>query len=326
MNFYATREFLDAAAVVHFKGRRTRIEDVRIGGELFRFLVVDGERIVTQLPFLDYHQPLGAEDVQASGLREGRCAENVVRGVIEAADWTPAAFPGLTVAPFVDWTLFPSYDDYKACLLRRHRGLVRDRERRGRKLAAAHGDLVFTMNDRHDDVFDAARKWKSRQLRESGMDDIFAAPTTAAFLDELRRKGGLVSSTLRASGRLLAIWIGFVHDGVWSGWIFTYDPEFKKYSVGHQLLNRILEESHRLGHNKFDFSIGDESYKFVYASHCYLLGPVGRQHLPQRLMVSAKWFLKTRNPIAFHMVRNVKNEILAMKSVIERKMIARRAL
>ena len=315
MIFYATREFLDAAAVVYFKGHRTRIEDVRIGGEFFRFLVVDGGRIVTQLQFLDYHHPLGAEEVRAS-VREGRYAENVVRGVIKAMDWTPAAFPGLNVAPFIDWSHFPTYDDYKAYLLRRHKGLVRDRERRARNLAAAHGELVFTMNDQNEDVFDAARKWKSQQLRDRGLYDYFAAPTTTEFLDELRQKGVLVSSTLRVSGRLVAVWIGFVHDEVWSGWVFTYNPEFSKYSVGHQLLVMMLEESHRLGNKKFDFSIGEEDYKFIYATHCYLLGPVGRQRLTQRLMVSATRVLKAQSPILFRLARNWKN-------VIKTKMIVR---
>lgn len=313
MNFYATREFLDAAAAVHFKGSRTRIEDVKIGGEFFRLLVVGDGRIVTQMRFLDYHHPLRADQVQAS-VREGRYAENVVHGVIDVADWTPSAFPDRAVAPFIDWSHFPTFDDYKAFLLERHRGLVRDRERRARKLVAAHGELVFTMNDQHEDVFDLARRWKSQQLRDSGLEDFFVDPTTVEFLDELRRKGLLVSSTLRASGRLLAVWIGYVHDGIWSGWIFTYDPEFKKYSVGHQLLNMMLAESHRLGNEKFDFSIGDEDYKFTYASHCHVLGPVGQPQLSRRLMISAKKALKTRGPALFNFARTMKN-------VVKRKMI-----
>lgn len=308
MNFYASPDYLDAVAAVYFRGQHTAVEDVRIGGDVLRLLVVDGKRIITSHQFLDFHEPL-LESEAGSSTRDGRYARSVVRGVIERADWNPGAFPDFELAPYVDWSKFPSYGDYKRFLLKGNKSLIRDRERRGRSLAAAHGELMFTADDHQDDVFESARRWKSRQLRESGIADYFSSPQTLEFLGVLRRKGVLVSSTLRASGRLLSVWIGFVHNRSWSGWIFTYDPSFRKYSVGHQLLSFMLEESHRLGHREFDFSIGSEDYKMIYATHGRLLGSIGHPPLHQRFIAYAKSELKERSPRLFEAARILKKRM-----------------
>jgi len=307
MNFYASREFLDAAASVYFKGRQTAIENVRIGDDVLRLLVVDGSRIVTRLQFLDVHQPLDPSEIEGP-LRPGRYARNVVRGVIAKDEWLPDAFPRMELAPFIDWTAFPGFDDYRERLLQRHRGLVRDRERRWRSLAAAQGELVFTANDAADDVLATARGWKSRQLCDTGHPNYFARPETAEFLHLLREKKLLVSSTLRAGGRLISVWIGFIYQGCWSGWIFAYDPALKKYSPGHRLLWNMLEQSCRLGHREFDFSEGGEDYKMMYATHGRLLGEIGRPPLARSATVLAKSVLAKASPALLRTVQRLKKQ------------------
>ena len=233
-------------------------------------------------------------------------ADGVVRRVIELAEWDAAAFPGFDLAPYVDWSKFPTYDDYKTFLLTHQKGLVKDRERRARRLAENVGKLEFRVDDTQPDVIELARQWKSRQLRETGLRDYFADPKTDEYLALLRDRGLLTTSTLRAGGRLVSAWIGFIHDGVWSGWVFTYDPELAKYSVGHQLLSAMLEESHRRGHREFDFSTGAESYKMPYATHGRLLGPVGLPPMQQRIFARAKIEVKKRNPELFELARAAK--------------------
>lgn len=287
MNFYASRDFLEAAAAVHFAGRSAAIENVRIGNEILRLLVVDGKTIVTELPFLDFHQPISAGEVDGP-VRSGRYARSVARAVIAAEAFNPDDFPLNGLAPYVDWSGFETFEAYRAWLLQRHKGMVRDRERRWRSLAAKHGEIVFTANDAGDDVLPAARAWKSRQLAETGHPNWIERPENLAFLEALRARGRLVSSTLRVGGRLASVWIGFMHEGVWSGWVFAFDPALHKFSVGHCLVTRMLEESFRLGHHAFDFSEGAEAYKFIYATHARVLGDVGRPPLPRALVVAAK--------------------------------------
>jgi len=310
MNFYASRDYLDVAAAVYFKGRDVAIENVKIGDDVLRLLVVDDRKIVTRLQFLDYHEPLSEADARGT-VRNGRYARFVVRGKIERSEWDPTSFPRFEIAPYIDWSKFRSFDDYKDFILQRHKGRVRDRERRWRSLAAANGEIVFTMNDNQDDVLDCAQQWKRQQLQETGHDDYFSTPKTMEFLEALRGRGLLVSSTLRAAGRLLSVWIGFVHDGRWSGWIFTYDPEFRKYSVGHQLLSCMLEESYRLGHREFDFSDGSHDYKMMYATNCRLLGDVGRPPLVRSVVIFAKEGLRQRSPALLQTIQGLKKSISA---------------
>lgn len=305
-NFYASRGFLDAAAAVWFNTRETSIEDFSVGDDVLRLLVVDG-RPVTRFQFLDFHQPLAPDEVQRP-VRQARHVRNVVRGLTSCAEWRPA--PGFELAPFIDWTAFASFDEYREYLLANHRGFIRDRERRGRSLAAKHGELVFTRDDNAGDVLTLARKWKSAQLRATGHPDYFAVPQTTEFLEVLREKGLLVSSTLRAGGRLVSLWIGFIHEGSWSGWIFAHDPEFKKFAAGHQLLNAMLEESFRLGHREFDFSEGGEDYKMIYATHGRILGEIGTPPLSRAAVLYAQRAL-SGSPRLLAAVRSAKRGLAA---------------
>jgi len=49
-----------------------------------------------------------------------------------------------------------------------------------------------------------------------------------------------------------------------------------------------LLASRGLGHLEFDFLIGDEAYKFVYATHSRVIGPLGVAPLGVRLEKRAR--------------------------------------
>jgi CelD/BcsL family acetyltransferase involved in cellulose biosynthesis len=285
MNFYASPEFLAVVAEVYFKGRRTSIEDVRIDGEVLRLLVVDDKQVITRSQFLDYHLPIRVDEIPKP-TRELSYAPAVVRKVVEQAEWERGAYGDFEPAAYLDWSMFPAFADYKTFIKQRRKGSVQKIERLRRRLVENVGDLIFCMNDKQDDVLELARQWKSQQLRETGEKDYFADPKNIEFLSVLRNKGHLTTSSLRAAnGRLLSVWLGFVYDNVWSGWIFTYDrdPEIGHYSPGHQLVQSMLQESHRLNHREFDFSIGDNQYKWLYATHVRLVGPLGRAPVQHRV-------------------------------------------
>jgi hypothetical protein len=308
MNFYASHEYLESIAEVCFKRRRWTIEDVRIDDQVLRLLVIDNNRLVTNGLFLDYHIPLDDSEARTVVSRSGY-AKSVAHRIIEVSEWKDGAFKGFDLAPFVDWSRFSTYDDYKAFILGRNRGLVRERERRRRRFTETFGEPVFRMDDDQDDVLQLSRQWKSRQLLATGLKNWIIDPQVTEFLAVLRRKGLLTSSTLRISGRLAAVWIGFVYEGCWSGWIFTHDPELGKYSVGHHLVSAMIEESHKLQHREFDFSSGAEDYKMIYATHARLLGAVGRPTLSERLIARAKEKVKERNPKLFQMAQDLKKEV-----------------
>lgn len=279
MNFFGSDEFLDVAARVYFPHRRTSVELVRVNDVVLRLLVVEERRPVARLPFLDYHEPFDAPADVACTHRLAYI-ENVVHEIVDRDDWSVMPRTrGVEPAPFVDWGRFATYDDYMELLRRRSNRFVNDSERRRRRLAEHLGELTFEMNDRRADVVPEALRWKSAQYRETGERDLFSTASNVEFFEVLREHGLLTTSTLRADSRLLAVWLGFVHDRRWSGWIFTHDrnPELQKYSIGRQLLMSMLRESHAQGHLEFDFSIGDEQYKWFFATHTRVLRSVGRR-------------------------------------------------
>jgi CelD/BcsL family acetyltransferase involved in cellulose biosynthesis len=294
MNFFASRDFLDATTEVYFKDRDTAVEDIRIDEDVLRLLVVDGKKAVTRLLLLDYHEPLQSSETNGS-TRKWHFAQRVSRGVIAIDAWKPQERSIDELAPLIDWTRFREFGDYQEMLLQRCHGLTRDRERRGRALEARHGRLEFTMDDRTADVFSLAQEWKGQQLRETGFPNFFDDPRTMEFLERLRDRNVLISSTLRAAGRLVALWIGFAHERSWSGWIFAYDPTLRSFSPGHQLLTRMLKASHELGHREFDFSVGAQDYKLSYATHGRVLGNIGTPSLPRAAMLAAGEMLRKHN-------------------------------
>lgn len=308
MNFYATPGYLDTLADVYFPGQVARVEEVCIGDAVLRLLVVGKHRAVTNALFLDYHEPIEPTQDHAGAARFAY-AESVSQGTIDIAQWKADDAAGTELAPYVDWSQFRSFDAYKSLLMTRQKGMVRERERRRRRLVEQLGELTFLMNDNADDVLESARSWKRQQLRETGHSDFFADPRALLLLKRLRDKGLLTSSTLRARGRLLSVWVGFVHDGVWSGWVFAYDPSLRKFSVGHELLNSMLEESFQRGHREFDFSTGAEEYKLLYATHGRILKPIGRAPLEKRLLTQAKVFVRNRTPRLFEAARALRKSI-----------------
>lgn len=284
MNFYASPDYLSVVSETYFKNRRVALEDVRVGSNFLRLLVVDNSRVITALPFLDYHEPL-RDLPDCSSCLVHPYAEVVAQGVVAKSEWDQEKYKNFVPAPFVDWSLFPTIEAYRTYVRQNGGSIIREQERRRRRLVESVGELDFTFDDASLDTLELARAWKSRQLRDTGHFDYFIDSRNVAFFDNLRDKGLLVASTLRARGRLLAVWLGFVYEGTWSGWIFTHDPDpaTKKYSTGHQLLHCMLEESHRRGHKEFDFSIGGEPYKWLYSTHARLLAPAGKAPLRKRI-------------------------------------------
>jgi Acetyltransferase (GNAT) domain len=290
MNLFSSPEFLGAIADTYFKGRSATVESVRVGSEVLRLLVIDHQKVITNIRFLDYHLPVTGEQLRDMG-REVASVPFVVRGIVDQAEWERGPQNEFVPSPYLDWSQFPTFGDYRNFIKQRRRDSVRKLERLRRRMVEKFGDLQFRPDDERSDVLEFARRWKSQQLRASGESDYFADPKTIEFFELLRARGLLTSSSLRtADGQLLSVWLGAKYKNVWSGWIFTYDrtPEIAYFSPGHQLVQSMLEESHRLGQREFDFSIGSNDYKWLYATHVRLLGWLGQPPLTQRMLDRAR--------------------------------------
>ncbi|HXY05941.1 MAG TPA: GNAT family N-acetyltransferase [Burkholderiaceae bacterium] len=295
VNFYASTEFLDVVSKVYFPSQSCRIEDFDVEGKVFRLLTMDGWAPAQVPYFLDMHEALRSPE-RHSRRRKLRRLARVSHGMIGIEEFrSNTEWSKFLGAPTVVWSHFASWTEYLELL--RKRRVLPDDQRRRRRLEELLGPLEFKVDDTKDDVLPTCFSWRMARDRSEGYSDIiFAREENRAFFYELRARGLLRASTLRANGQLLAIWLGVVYLQRWSGWVFAFNPEpsLAKYSLGRQLLFPMLEESYRAGDKEFDFSIGAEAYKLFFATHVRAVGLLGTPTIREQIEVHVKGLLKER--------------------------------
>lgn len=307
-NLYADAAFLDVIAATCHPGRDCCIRDFAVAGQVFRLLQVDGRTPLVRQTFIDLHEPLGAVP---SGLRLPGLPRlpGVARAPEPFADFQARADgQGADGAPTVTWSAFATWADYLA--FAHAGGYVVEDLRRGRRLRERVPDLAFAADDAAADVLATAFDWKGRRDRALSRIDLFADERHRHFFHALRERGLLRASTLRGGGQLLAIWLGAVYRGRWSGWVFAFnpDPALARYSLGQQLLHQMLEHGHGEGHVEFDFSIGAEPYKLKFATHVRPIGLAGQPRLDERALAAARQWLG-RHPHLHDAARAVRRRL-----------------
>src|SRR6185369_14898373 len=108
---------------------------------------------------------------------------------------------------------------------------------------------------------------KSHSYRELGTPDLFAEPGHREFFEYVTRRGvrdGFVHlSGLRVDGQVRATHWGLVYRGRFYCLFPTYArDEAARHSPGNALMRRLFEWCIANGVEVFDFTIGDEPYKY----------------------------------------------------------------
>jgi hypothetical protein len=291
MNFFSSDEYLDALATVWFSGRRCEIGLYVAEGRLFRLLGVEGlGPVVTDGPradaynFLDFFEPLASAPERSTTVRPVRWLPRVALGADEVTSVSPGA-PARdgTPAPYVDWSRFPRWSAFEAHVAARRASLPGDSRRKRRRLEERFGPLRFRWDDRRPSVFDALLAWKSAQYARSKVRDGLSIPQNVAMFRELCRRGLVIVSSLSAGERLVAVHLGALWQRRFFSWVPAYDREVTVLSPGRLLLEHLLVEGHGRGDAEFDFLVGDEPYKYHYATHRRVVGPLGTPPLPVSL-------------------------------------------
>ena len=284
VNAFSAPGYLSCVAEAYYPGRDFELADYAVAGSTYRLLHILPRgllprKVVTWVPTLDLLEPVSAE---------GRPGPSYLplayQGTDSAAAWRDRGATGdIQVSPLIDLGRFPAWEDFVAYARRQPGGAFRSaRARQARKLEAEHG-LVTSWNDETPGVLETLLAWKSLQYRRSGFIDGFQSPSLVRLFTLLRAGGHLVISTLRVGGVLVAGHLGMVHGGRFYYWVPAYDPAWGKEAVGAILLEWMMEESHRRGLREFDFLLGNEAYKWSYATHTRLVGPVGTKPLSAQL-------------------------------------------
>ena len=304
MNIFTTDAFLDTAGALFFPERERRVQVCRLEGRRLRLLVLDGGQIAAQMPFYDFPQPL--DDAKGPVDREIFYFPRTVLRTARVEDRTPEP-PGQLPSPYIDWKKHPTFAAFEAEWRARGGTKTNDSPRQRRRLEKDLGPLKFQLDDPRPEVFDTCVQWKSGQYQATGLTDMFADPRNVALFRRLRERGVLLVSSLSAGETLLAVHLGSSHEGRVGWWIPAYDPKQSKFSPGRLLLEDMLAASHARGDLEFDFLVGDEGYKFQYATHNRVIGAVGTPPLRELFLTKAKARAKSlleNNPKALELVRS----------------------
>ena len=283
VNFFSSQEYLSCVAEAYYPGRAYELADYSVAGSTYRLLRVQPrglsrEKIITWVPFLDLLEP-----IDTVGKAGPTYLPLVSHGRVTVAEWKARTDQGsFQVSPLIDYTLFPTWED---CVAHgRSLGVAAFRTKRVKqlkKLDADHG-LTMSWNDEQPDALAEIMRWKSQQYREAGFVDGFESRSLVRLFELLRERKSLTVSTMRLGGKLVAGHAGVELDGRLYYWLPAYDAEWGKQSVGMLLSEWIMEEAYRRGAREFDFLLGNEAYKWNYATHTRLVGPAGRLPLSAR--------------------------------------------
>ncbi|MGC4093534.1 MAG: GNAT family N-acetyltransferase [Polyangiaceae bacterium] len=289
MNFFSSRDFLDAVAQSMFAGVPSAVETVEVDGRQFDTLYVRG-RCQENLPFCDFLEPR-AERV-AKPKRHGFLPA-VYQRTVGVGDYTPESLPGFGVAPYTDFSGFQSFEEFVKYASKRSSRAFEAQKRKRRKLEREVGEtrvvLRAPVSDMH--LVDLCMRWKSAQYQRSNYVDMFSSPKLQQLFRSLFERGAIAVSVLYAGDRPTAIHLGPATPQRFYYWVPSYDIELQGYSPGVVLMEELMRDSMQNGVREFDFLIGAEEYKFYYATHVRLIGQCGERPLHVRLWQRTRPFL-----------------------------------
>jgi len=157
------------------------------------------------------------------------------------------------------------WEAYRTAVARTGSNLIRQAERKRRKLAREVGPLRFEAHVEDADVLQRLLAWKSAQCQRTGIFDVFRFDWPNRMLQTLHRTeapgfAGRLSAVY-AGEELVAAHFGLVSGGVWHWWFPAYDPRWARYSPGVTLLLEMARASTELGVRRIDLGRGTEPYK-----------------------------------------------------------------
>ena len=281
MNVFSSPEYLRALDASCFDGTGV-IEVVAAGENSVQTLVTSAGPCVDHL-FIDFLEPAPG----GRGQRRVSSIPRFSRRAVAASEWASARGEHTEPSPFVDWRRFGSWTEFEAHVGRQRAKLLADGRRQTRRLEQELGPVRLSVD--HDPrVFDQCLVWKSAQYRRTGARDLFADERHVALLRRLVADGIATTESLWAGETLVAAHIGMLHEGRYSWWFPAYDPEHDRFSPGRLLLVALLQSSFERGDAEFDLLLGDEEYKWHFATDVRLVDSVGSPSVSQRMQRLSK--------------------------------------
>ncbi|CAN7585222.1 GNAT family N-acetyltransferase [Phenylobacterium sp. LjRoot164] len=170
---------------------------------------------------------------------------------------------GRTLSHVVD--VKDGYSAYEAERKAAGKSILKDSDKKRRKVEREVGEATFQAFSRSRTDFDRLLAWKSAQYRATGQTDIFQTEWTLALLRDLFESRdpdfGAVLFTLHFGDRLAAVHLHLRGRRTVHGWLIAHDPEFERYSPGILLFQDILRWMDDTPYSRLDLGAGDYRFK-----------------------------------------------------------------
>lgn len=316
MSVFSSDAFLETVKDTYFSNDTARIGLVNIEGQRYKTLIVQGEKPVSAIPFMDYICPLAEGEAPAGELAE--ITSNRIRKVVlaegelrstehteylvsslKASQTTqhPEGFhPGAVISPAIRLDRIADFETYKdECRKRASRTFSKRALKKLHKLEteSAAIEAVFEVDKpRQSRVLDDLLAWKEQQYIRTDVPNLFAIEAHRNFLKNLLAREILVLSAIFLGGKTIAAHAGFIHEGTFYYVLPSYDSAYKSGSPGLFLMEYMIEQSHAKGLTEFDFLLGDEAYKFYYSDYYRIVGMAGETDQWECLRRNSKEWLK----------------------------------
>lgn len=275
-NFFSSNNYLTTLAEIFYPGKKYSFEIFRVLNKYYRLLVIADSKIITSFPFLDFHEEI--DPIHWANKKINYIPKVVVKTTIldHIFSFREIKYTnGCDIAPFIDWSHFKDWNEFVQLYRHRRKNLIHDTKRRITKLNKEKGGIRYIFDDKDPDILDLCVKWKSTHYKHIGGTDIFLDTRHKEMLKQLHKKKALIISSLKAANTYIAFHIGVHYNHIFYSWIASYNRDYVLYSPGRLLLHMILQESFKRHHKRFDFLLGGEDYKWFYATHYRIIGPIG---------------------------------------------------
>lgn len=170
---------------------------------------------------------------------------------------------GICESPYVD--ISNGWDSYEADRTAASTSIIRDTNRKCRKMQRQVGDVRFVFHSEDDAVYETLLNWKAAQRQRTNTFDILQMSWARQVVDSFRQpqsdsfRGCL--SALYAGDQLIAAHFGLISTNVMHFWFPAYDVNFSDYSPGVILMLNMLREASERGIVRVDLGKGDERFK-----------------------------------------------------------------
>ena len=221
-------------------------------------------------------------------------------------------------SPYMD--LQDGYDRYLEQKKAEGSSVIRQAERKARKIAREVGPLRFVWHDDDVALTDLLVEWKANQLIQKNYANVFALSWLTPLIKRFHqsKEAGFcgVQSVLYAGDQPIAIHSGFLGMPVFSSWIPAYNADFSRYSPGLILHLELARKATELGVARIDLCRGYNQLKRSLMSGAFpvAIGTVTSNALRQRYingvqmakahLTAAPAFLPLRN--LYHRYRSWK--------------------